>query len=79
MFENGGNVDTSTGTGWVTAAPAAPAQEDARRVQAAQERVAQCMRRLVDAALVLDRMLVERGDEDERRLVEGALRLTANV
>jgi len=51
-----------------------------RRVQAAVERVTLCMRHLVAAALALDRVLVERGDEDGRRqLVESALRLTANV
>ena len=34
------------------------------------------MQRLLKAALVLDRVMVERGDEDGRRLVEGALQLT---
>jgi len=35
--------------------------------------------RVLKAALALDRVLVERGDEDGRRLVEGALRLTEHV
>ena len=56
------------------------AQEDARCVQAAEERVAQCVRRLVAAALVADRVLAERGDDEgRRRLVEGALRLSNGV
>jgi len=56
------------------------ARGDARRIELAKERVAQCMHRLRQAALALDRVLVERGDEDgRRRLVEGALRLTENV
>jgi hypothetical protein len=38
------------------------------------------MRRFVKVALALDRVLVERGDEDgRRRLVEGALRLVESV
>lgn len=56
------------------------AQEDVRRVQAAEERVAQCVERLVAAALALDRVLAERGDDEGRRkLVEGALRLSNGV
>jgi hypothetical protein len=51
---------------------------DDRRVAIAEERVAQCMQRLVKAALVLDRVLAERGDNEGRRmLVEGALQLTS--
>jgi hypothetical protein len=38
------------------------------------------MQRLLKAALALDRVLVERGDEEgRRRLVEGALRRAENV
>ena len=48
------------------------------RIEIAEKRVAQCMQRLVKAALALDRVLAERGDEEgQRRLVEGALRLAA--
>jgi hypothetical protein len=37
------------------------------------------MQRVVKAALALDPVLVERGDEEgRRRLVEGALRLAGN-
>ena len=40
---------------------------DARRVEIAEQRVSRCMQRLLKAALVLDRVLVERGDEEGRR------------
>jgi hypothetical protein len=43
------------------------AQGDAHRIEAAEDRVAHCMQRLVKAALALDRVLAERGDEDGRR------------
>jgi len=53
---------------------------DARRVEIAEQRATGCKQRLATAALAVDRVLVERGDGDSRRrLVEGALRLTANV
>jgi hypothetical protein len=53
---------------------------DDRRVAVTEERVAHCMQRLRRAALVLDRVLAERGDEEgRRRLVEAALRLADNV
>ena len=53
---------------------------DARCVEIAETRAIACMHRPRKAALVLDRVLVDRGDEDvRRRLVEGALRLTGNV
>jgi hypothetical protein len=55
------------------------AHGDPHRVKVAEERVSRCMQRLAKAALALDRVLVERGDEDGRRLVEGARRLAANV
>jgi sirohydrochlorin ferrochelatase len=56
------------------------AHADAHRVAAAEERVAACAQRVRRAALALDRVLVERGDEDARQqLVEGALRLTESV
>jgi len=56
------------------------ARGDGRRINPAEERVAQCMHRLRQAALALDCVLVERGDEDgRRRLVEGARRLGFNV
>ena len=56
------------------------AQGDAHRIEVADGRVALCMQRLLKAALAADRVLAERGDEEgRRRLVEGALRLTANV
>jgi transposase len=56
------------------------AQGDAHRTEAAEERVTQCAQRLRRAALMVDRVLVERRDEDgRRRLVEGALRLTGGV
>jgi len=65
---------------WLLAVLEALACGDDRRVQASEERVAQCMQRLAKVVLALDRVLVERGDDDGRRsLVEGALRLTANV
>ena len=52
------------------------AYNDDRRIEIAEKPVAQCMQRLVKAALVLDRVPAEHGDdEDRRRLVEGALRL----
>jgi hypothetical protein len=52
------------------------AQGDAHRTEAAEERVAHCMERLVTAAL--DRVLVGRGDEDgRRRLIESARRLAS--
>jgi hypothetical protein len=53
------------------------AQEDDRRVETAEKHIAQCAQRLRKAARGLDRVLVERGDEGGRRLVEGALRLSA--
>jgi hypothetical protein len=53
---------------------------DDRRVQIAEQHVSQCMHRLQQAALALDRVLAERGDDDgRRRLVEGAVRLAASV
>jgi glucans biosynthesis protein len=55
----------------------ARAHGDPRRVELAEERVSRCMQRLAKAAVSLDRVLVERGDEDGRTLVEGALRLAA--
>ena len=56
------------------------AQGDVNRVEGAEGRVSLCMQRLRRAALGLDRVLVERGDQDGRgRLVEGALRLTRNI
>jgi len=56
------------------------ARGDARRVELAEEHVSRCMQRLRSAALALDRVLAERGDEDgRRRWVEPALRLIANV
>jgi hypothetical protein len=57
----------------------AHARGDAHRVEIAEQRVSRWMQRLAKAALALDRVLVERGDEDGRRLVEGALRITGNV
>ena len=39
-------------------------------VKIAEKRVAQCMRRLAKAAIVLDRVRVERGDDEGRKLVE---------
>jgi len=56
------------------------ARGDGRGVEIAEQRVSRCMQRLLKAALVLDLVLVERGDEDgRRRLVEGSLRLVQNV
>jgi hypothetical protein len=56
------------------------AHGDPHRVEVAGEHVSRCMQRLLKAALALDRVLVERGDEDgRRRLVEGALRLATIV
>ena len=55
------------------------AHGDPHRVEIAEERVAACAQRLRRAALALDRVLVERGDDEgRRRLVEGALRLTGS-
>ena len=56
----------------------ARARGDDHRAEIAEQRVSTRMQRLLKAALALDR-LVERGDADggRRRLVEGALRLTA--
>lgn len=49
-----------------------------RCVEIAEEHVSQCMRRLRRAAIPLDRVLVERGDEaGRRRLVEGGAALVA--
>ena len=56
------------------------AQADAHRIEGAKARVVFCVQRLRKAALVLDRVLVERGDDEgRRRLVEGALRLAATT
>jgi hypothetical protein len=56
------------------------AHGDAHRIETAEERVALYAQRLLKAALALDRVLVERGDDEGRRsLVEPALRLTASV
>jgi hypothetical protein len=56
------------------------ARGDPHRVEIAEERVSRCMQRLAKAALALERVLAERGNEDGRqRLVEGALRITAHV
>ena len=58
----------------------ARAHGDAHRVELAEERVAACAQRVRRAALMLDRVLAERGDSDgRRRLVDGALRLAENV
>jgi hypothetical protein len=48
---------------------------DPQRVEIAENRVSTHMQRLSKAALALDRVLVERGNEGGRRLVEGAVRL----
>ena len=37
------------------------------------------MQRLLKAAVALDRVIAERGDEDGRRLVEGALLVPASM
>jgi len=56
------------------------ARGDGRGVEIAEQRVSKCMQRLLKAALALDRVLVERGDEVGRRgLVEGARRLSVRV
>jgi hypothetical protein len=53
---------------------------DDHRAEIAEQRVSTRMQRVRRAALALDRLVVERGDEDgRRRLVEGALRLTENT
>ena len=53
---------------------------DDHRFEIAEKPVAQCMRRLVAAALALDRVLAARGDDEGRRkLIEGALRLAATT
>ena len=54
------------------------AHGDPHRVEIAEQRVSQCMQRLMKAALALDRVLGERGDR-WRRWVEGGLRLAATV
>lgn len=54
------------------------AHGDAHRVEVAEQLVSRCMQQLVRAAFLLDRVLVERGDEEgRRRLVAGAMRLAA--
>ena len=56
------------------------AHGDPHRAEIAEERATGCMQQLLKAALALDRVLEERGDEDgRRRLVESALRLVAAV
>ena len=58
----------------------ARAHDDTHRVEIAEQRVSRCMQQLLKAAVVHDRVLLERGDEDGRRgLVERALRLAENV
>jgi hypothetical protein len=57
----------------------ARAHADRRRIKVAKKRVTRGMQRLAKAALALDRVLVECGDEDGCSLVEGALRLAENV
>jgi hypothetical protein len=58
----------------------ARARGDDHRAEIAEQRVSTRMQRLLKAVRALDRVLVERGDEDgRRRLIEEALRLTANV
>ena len=58
----------------------APAHGSPHHVEIAEQHVSRCMQRLLKAALVLDRVLVERGDEEGRqRFVEGARRLCASV
>lgn len=53
------------------------AHGDAHRVEIAAQRVAACAQWVRRAALALDRVLADCGDENgRRRLVEGALRLT---
>ena len=60
--------------------PAICAQNaDPYRVEIAEQRVSGCMQRLAKAAVALDRVLVETGDEEGRRLVERARRLTESV
>ena len=57
----------------------ARAYGDPHRVEIGERHVSHCVHRLQKAVLVLDRFLVERGDEDgPRKLVEPALRLTEN-
>ena len=56
------------------------AHGDDCRIEIAEKRVAQCMQRLLKAALAADHVLAERWDEEGRRkLVEGALRLSNGV
>jgi hypothetical protein len=55
------------------------AHGDPHRIEIAEKRVSRCKLRLAKAARALDRVMVERGDEDgRRRWVEGALRLTGS-
>jgi hypothetical protein len=50
------------------------AQEDARRIEIAEQRALLCANRVRRAATTLDRVLMECGDEEaRRRLAEGAL------
>jgi len=56
------------------------ARGNRRRIETAEQHVSHCLQRLAKAARVLDRVLVERRDEDGRRkLVAGALRLATIV
>jgi hypothetical protein len=48
-------------------------------IEVTQKRISQCMHQLRRAGLVLDRVLVERGDEEGRRLVESARWLAESV
>ena len=54
------------------------ARGDDRGVEIAEQNVSRCKERLRRAALALERVMVERGDEHGRRLVEGALRFTGS-
>jgi hypothetical protein len=57
----------------------ARARGDDHRVEVAEQHVSRCVQRVLKAVLALDRVLVERGADDGRRLVEGALRLAGYV
>ena len=56
----------------------ARARGDDHRAEIAEQRVSTRMQRVRRAALALDRLVVERGDEDGRRLVEGARRMATH-